>query len=106
MELILKGSEIISASEITKNFAACREQVKKNSRAIIFKNNKPDLAILNIEEYQNIMAKEQHLREENERLNDLLENLAILQMVQERDQRDTGKRYSLDDLEIMINNQD
>ena len=80
--------------------------MKKNSRAIIFKNNKPDLAILNIEEYQNIMAKEQHLREENERLNDLLENLAILQMVQERDQRDTGKRYSLDDLEIMINNQD
>ncbi len=91
MELTLKRSEIISSSEISKNFAACRDKVKENSRAIIFKNNQPDIAMLDINTYESLLGAKQMLEE-------ILDDINILKMVEERDQNDNGKRYTLEQL--------
>lgn len=90
--LTMQREEIISATEISKNFSACRDKVKKLSRAIIFKNNKPDLALIDIDEYEKMLN-----------IIDLIEDTSILEMVNDRDKRDTGTRYSHDDVMNKIN---
>ena len=95
MEFTFKSNEIISATDMSKNFAACRDKVKCNARGIIFKNNKPDLAMLDISEYERITT-------ENAVLNELLEDLEILALVKERAAHDDGTRYSLEDVKRML----
>lgn len=79
--------EIFSSSDVTKSYSKCRDLTKKNKRTFIFKNNKPDLVMLDISEYERIQEK----------LN-LLEDLDIALMLNERMKNDSGKRYSMDDI--------
>ena len=95
MELTFKKSEIISSSEISKNFSSCRDILKSNSKAIVFKNNQPELAILDINEYENLISAKETLAE-------LLDDIAIIKMVEERSQHDNGKRWSLDELKEQL----
>lgn len=55
--MLIERNEIISSTEIVKNFANCREKAKKNSKMIIFKNNKPDLALVDIDEFEKMINK-------------------------------------------------
>lgn len=90
--LTFEKNEIISTTDVIKNFSDCRKITKENSRAIIFKNNKPDLVMLDIEEYENMCN-----------LISLLEDLDIQAVLEERLEKDNGKRYSLDEIGKMYN---
>ncbi len=76
--------EIISTTDITKNFAQCRDKTKEIDRTIIFKNNKPDLVLLDFDFYKKLQE-----------LADTLEDIDITRMIEERRERDNGKRLSL-----------
>ncbi|MCH4200562.1 MAG: type II toxin-antitoxin system Phd/YefM family antitoxin [Clostridium tyrobutyricum] len=90
--LTFEKNEILSTTDVIKNFSDCRKITKEKSRTIIFKNNKPDLVMLDIQEYENMCN-----------LISLLEDLDIQAVLKERLKDDTGKRYSLDEIGSMYN---
>ena len=55
MGIGITKQEIVSASEVVRNFSKIRAEVKENSRMIVFKNNKPDLVLLDFSEYEKIL---------------------------------------------------
>ena len=55
MGIGITKQEIVSASEIVRNFSKIRTEVKENSRMIVFKNNKPDLVLLDFSEYEKLL---------------------------------------------------
>ncbi len=81
MMTIIKD-EILSTTDVIKNFASCRNKTKEMSRTVIFKNNKPDLVMLDIEEYEKMLT-----------LLSVLEDYEISCLVEERMKKDNGKRY-------------
>ncbi len=85
--LTMDKNEIISTTDITKNFALCRKKTKELNRTIIFKNNKPDLVLLDIDQYENMCNALK-----------LLEDLDIQCVLKERLNADDGTRFSLDDI--------
>ena len=61
--MLIERDEIISATEMVKNFASCREKAKENSKMIIFKNNKPDLALVDIDKFEKMIDRIELLEE-------------------------------------------
>ena len=55
MGIGITKQEIVSASEVVRNFSKIRTEVKENSRMIVFKNNKPDLVLLDFSEYEKML---------------------------------------------------
>ena len=55
MDIEITKQEIVSASEVVRNFSKIRAEVKENSRMIVFKNNKPDLVLLDFSEYEKLL---------------------------------------------------
>ena len=55
MGIGITKQEIVSASEVVRNFSKIRDEVKENSRMIVFKNNKPDLVLLDFSEYEKML---------------------------------------------------
>ena len=55
MGIGITKQEIVSASEVVRNFSKIRTEVKENSRMIVFKNNKPDLVLLDFNEYEKLL---------------------------------------------------
>lgn len=90
MNLSMTRNEIISSSEVVKNFSKLRNKVKQNSRMVIFKNNKPDLVLFDFDEYENLL----------ERIN-IMEDLLISKKIEERDKEDDQVRYSFDDIKAL-----
>ena len=55
MGIEITKQEIVSTSEVVRNFSKIRTEVKENSRMIVFKNNKPDLVLLDFSEYEKLL---------------------------------------------------
>ena len=55
MGIEITKQEIVSTSEVVRNFSKIRAEVKENSRMIVFKNNKPDLVLLDFSEYEKML---------------------------------------------------
>jgi len=77
--MLIERNEIISATEMVQNFAHCREKAKQYSKVIVFKNNKPDLALVDIDEFEKMINKIE-----------LLENLLETNMNEDRSKDDNG----------------
>ena len=90
MGIGITKQEIVSTSEVVRNFSKIRAEVKENSRMIVFKNNKPDLVLLNFSEYEKLL----------ERIN-IMEDLLISKTIEERDKEDDQVRYSFDDIKLL-----
>lgn len=90
MDLTMTKQDIVSASEVVKNFPKLRVKVKERSKMIIFKNNKPDLVLFDFEEYEKLLQK----------IN-IMEDILISKNIEERDKEDDGTRYSFDDIESL-----
>lgn len=91
MNILISPNEIITASEVVKNFSACRSKAKTTARLFIFKNNKPDLVMLNVSEYERLIE-----------LSDALEDSYIMRLLEERAKHDTGQIYSEEDVNKML----
>ena len=90
MDIEITKQEIVSTSEVVRNFSKIRAEVKENSRMIVFKNNKPDLVLLDFSEYEKLL----------ERIN-IMEDLLIAKSIEERDKKDDGTRHSFEDAKIL-----
>lgn len=89
MAINMMKEDIVSATEVSKNFGRIRELVKEKSKMIVFKSNKPDLVLVDFEFYENIINT----------LNALEDN-AIANIIEEREQYFTTEGgCSLSDLE-------
>lgn len=85
---------IISSTDIIKNYKNCREKTKKHGETIIFKNNVPDMVLIDVRRY-----------EEMKEIIDEIEHIEIYNMIQERNKNDDGTRYSLSELKEMLEKQ-
>lgn len=90
MGIEITKQEIISTSEVVRNFSKIRTEVKENSRMIVFKNNKPDLVLLDFDEYEKLL---EHIN--------IMEDLLISKTIEERDKEDNGTRHSFDDAKLL-----
>ena len=90
MGIEITKQEIISTSEVVRNFSKIRAEVKEKSKMIIFKNNKPDLVLFDFDEYEKLL----------ERIN-IMEDLLISKTIEERDKEDDQVRYSFDDIKLL-----
>lgn len=86
MNITMERESIVSATDLVKNFASIRKKAKDGLNMIVFKNNKPDLAIIDIDEYANLL-----------KMAELLEEMTIIKMIEERTKEDNGKRYTSED---------
>lgn len=91
MELLMAKKDIVSSSEISKNFAKYRKQVKENSKVFVFKNNKPDLVVFDYEQYEYIMEKLNRLEDE-----------LIYEKLEKRQFIENEKTYSLEETKSLI----
>jgi len=90
MNLSMTKNDIVSASEVVKNFPKLRRKVKENSKMIIFKNNKPDLVLFDFDEYELLLQKIE-----------MLEDQLIMKKIEEREKQDNGVRHSFDDIKAL-----
>ena len=90
MDFKITKQDIVSTSEVVRNFSKVRAEVKEKSKMIIFKNNKPDLVLFDFDEYEKLL----------ERIN-IMEDLLISKTIEERDKEDDQVRYSFDDIKLL-----
>lgn len=85
--LTIREEVIVSSTDIVRDFKKCREKVKEFSHLIVFKNNTPDLAVVDYKEYKRLIE-----------IANFLDDIDIARMVEERDKRDSGKRHTLEEV--------
>ncbi len=78
---------IIPITDATKHFKDACQKTKNLGTTFIFKNNKPDIVMMDMEHYSRLMS-----------LLDDIEHSEIHKVVEARKATDTGKRYTLDEL--------
>lgn len=91
MTMAIERDCIVSSSEIVKNFSKFRKKAKEGRDLVIFKNNKPDLALIDINEYESLKE-----------LANIIEHYDIKRIIEERKAKDDGVRYSLSDVKAMF----
>ena len=90
MDFKITKQNIVSTSEVVRNFSKVRAKAKEQSKMIIFKNNKPDLVLFDFDEYEKLL----------ERIN-IMEDLLISKTIEERDKEDDQVRYSFDHIKLL-----
>lgn len=87
--ILYARDEIIPVTEVARNFASVFKSLVEGARdkIAIAKNNKLELVVLPIEEYERLVD-----------IADLAEHIEIYKTVRERTQRDTKVRIGLGDM--------
>ncbi|MGY5268777.1 type II toxin-antitoxin system Phd/YefM family antitoxin [Paraclostridium bifermentans] len=80
-------NNMVSASDVSKNFGKVSKQVKDESYILVIKNNKPDTVLMDFEYFNNIMDTLNHLEDQH-----------LLELIEERKSQVNQKGFSLDDL--------
>jgi PHD/YefM family antitoxin component YafN of YafNO toxin-antitoxin module len=78
---------IIPITEATKHFKDACEKTKALGTTFIFKNNRPDIVMMDIKSYKKFMSVMEDM-----------EHFEIASMVEKRKKSDNGKRYSFDEV--------
>jgi PHD/YefM family antitoxin component YafN of YafNO toxin-antitoxin module len=78
---------IIPITEATKHFKDACEKTKMLGTTFIFKNNRPDIVMMDISHYEQFISVIEDM-----------EHLEIAAMVEKRKKSDSGKRYSFDEV--------
>lgn len=58
--------DIVSNSDMIKNYKTCREKTEDTGKIFIFKNNQPDAVLFSIAEYEKIAPFVEFLENHNE----------------------------------------
>jgi len=78
---------IVPITEATKHFKATCDKTKQLGTTFIFKNNRPDIVMMDILRYEQLFS-----------LLETLEHSEIAAMVAERNAKDNGVRIPLEDV--------
>lgn len=87
MAIKMDLDSIVSATDVVKNFSKIRQQAKNGNNLIVLKNNKPDLAVLDIDAYKNLVSMAEQF-----------ENMEINKLITQRYSNDDGSRYNLEEI--------
>lgn len=84
----MNSNEIVSCSDISRNFAKYRADIKEQNKEklVIFKNNKPDMVLLSYEKFEEILN-----------LLNRLEDEIIYKTIEDRPFKEGDPTYTLDD---------
>ena len=80
-------NSIIPITDATKHFKSACEKTKELGTTFIFKNNRPDIVMMDIARYEQFIS-----------VLDDIEQSEIAALVAERKANDNGKRFSLDEV--------
>ena len=83
----ISANAIISITEATKRFKAVCDKTKELGTTFIFKNNRPDIVMMDIAHYEQLLS-----------ILDDLEHAEIAALVEKRKLEDDGTRIPLDDV--------
>ncbi|MCL2081221.1 MAG: type II toxin-antitoxin system Phd/YefM family antitoxin [Oscillospiraceae bacterium] len=83
----IQADAIIPITEATKRFKATCDKTKELGTTFIFKNNRPDIVMMDISRYERLF----HLLED-------LEHSEIAAVISKRKAQDSGKRIPMDDV--------
>ena len=87
MEMTIPASAIIPITDATKHFKTTCDRTKEIGTTFIFKNNRPDIVMMDIARYEQLFY-----------LLETLEHAEIAELVAERKRKDTGKRIPLENV--------
>ena len=76
MGFAIEKEQMVSATELSRSFGKYLDEAEEED-VVIFKHNRPVAVLMDFERYEK-------LREQNEKLLDLVEHIAIHRMVKER----------------------
>lgn len=79
---------IVSNSEMTKFYKACREKAEIYGKILIIKNNQPDAVLFSIDEYERLSVFIEYMES--------LEEADIAKVIQSMPKIGDRKRYSID----------
>jgi len=83
----IQANAIIPITEATKHFKTTCDKTKQLGTTFIFKNNRPDIVMMDITRYEQLFA-----------LLETLEHSEIAALVAERKQNDFGVKIPIDDV--------
>ena len=83
----IAANAIISITEATKHFKAVCDKTKELGTTFIFKNNRPDIVMMDIAHYEQLLS-----------ILDDLEHAEIAALIEKRKSKDDGTRIPLDDV--------
>ena len=83
----IASNAIIPITDATKHFKSACEKTKELGTTFIFKNNRPDIVMMDINRYEQFIS-----------VLDDMEHIEIAAMVEKRKKADNGKRYSFDEV--------
>jgi PHD/YefM family antitoxin component YafN of YafNO toxin-antitoxin module len=81
------SNAIIPITEATKHFKTACDKTKELGTTFIFKNNRPDIVMMDIARYEQLIS-----------ILDDMEHSEIMALVAERKKTDSGKRFMLNDI--------
>ena len=80
-------NSIIPITDATKRFKSACDKTKKLGTTFIFKNNRPDIVMMDIDYYEQLLA-----------VFDDIEHSEIAELIEKRKKSDNGKRFSFDEV--------
>ena len=83
----LTANAIIPITDATKHFKSACDKTKELGTTFIFKNNRPDIVMMDIARYEQLLS-----------VLDDMEHSEIAALVSERKANDSGKRFSLSEV--------
>ena len=83
----ITANAIIPITDATKHFKSACDKTKELGTTFIFKNNRPDIVMMDITRYEQLLS-----------VLDVMEHSEIETLVAERKAKNSGKRYSLDEV--------
>ena len=78
---------ILPMTEATKRFKSACEKTKELGTIYLFKNNRPDIVMMDMKKFEELFA-----------VLDDLEHLEIAALIESRKKSDDGTRYTLDEI--------
>jgi PHD/YefM family antitoxin component YafN of YafNO toxin-antitoxin module len=83
----MTADAIIPITEVSKNFKSACDKTREHGTIFIFKNNRPDIVMMDIDRYQQLIS-----------ILDDLEHSEIAALVADRKSKDNGKRIPLNEV--------
>jgi PHD/YefM family antitoxin component YafN of YafNO toxin-antitoxin module len=83
----MTANAIIPITEATKRFKTACDKTKELGTTFIFKNNRPDIVMMDIARYEQLLSAL-----------DSIEHAEIAALVANRKANDNGKRFTLDEV--------
>lgn len=93
MNLNCINKQLVSKSDLLRNYNSCKEKIDEYGEVIVLTNNKPDAVMMDVERYEMLLKA-------YKQLNEYIDHKSIYNMVQER--KNAKEKTSMEDVFKMV----